>query len=81
MRSSDHQTTCRVKLDVFGQRYLVERVDGQWHAYALGSDGKRSPFHVAIPSALGENELAQYFDDLYHEASTPRHPNVIRLPE
>jgi len=71
--------TPSVKLDVFGKRYLVERVDGEWRAYSLGSDGKRSPFDVAIPSTLGENELAQYFDDLYHEASTPRHPNVIRL--
>ena len=61
-------------------RYLVERVDGEWRAYSLGSDGKRAPFNVAIQSALAESELAQYFDDLYHEASTPKRPNVIRLP-
>jgi len=72
--------TCLVKLDVFGQRVHVERLDGEWRAYSLGSDGKRSPFHVAIPRTLGESELAQYFDDLYHEASTPKRPNVIRLP-
>ena len=72
--------TSSVKLDVFGHHYLVERVDGEWRAYSLGSDGKRSPFHVAIPRSLTESELAQYFDDLYHEAATPQRPNVIRLP-
>jgi hypothetical protein len=72
--------TSPVKLDVFGRRYLVERVDGEWRAYSVGSDGKRSPAHVAIPSTLEEGELAQYFDDLYHESSTPQRPNVVRLP-
>ena len=69
-----------VRLDVFGTRLLVERVAGQWRTYLLGSEGKRSPFAVAIPDNLAEGELAQYFDDLFHEASTPRHPNVVRLP-
>lgn len=68
-----------VTLDVFGKRYLVERVGSEWRAYSLESDGKRLPFHVAIPSSLGENELAQYFDDLYHEAATQKRPNVVRL--
>lgn len=69
-----------VKLDVFGNRYLVERVGSEWRAYSLGADGKRSPAHIAIPGTLGEDELAQYFDDLFHEAATPRRPNVVRLP-
>lgn len=69
-----------VKLDVFGTRFLVERVDGQWRTLLLGLDGKRSPFPVAIPDSLSESELAQYFDDLYHELSTPKRPHVVRLP-
>ena len=68
-----------VVLDVFGKRFLVERDGEQWRTYLLGTDGKRSPFPVAIPSNLTESELAQYFDDLYHEASTPKRPNVARL--
>jgi len=72
--------TAPVKLDVFGRRYIVERLDGEWRTYSAGADGKRSPFHVAIPHSLDESELAQYFDDLYHEVSTPQKPNVIRLP-
>jgi hypothetical protein len=69
-----------VRLDVFGKRFFIERVDGKWRTFLIGSDGKRSPFPVAIPDALVESELAQYFDDLYHESSTPGRPNVVRLP-
>jgi len=69
-----------VKLDVFGRPFLVERVGDAWHAYEVGADGKRSPVHVGIPAALPESELAQYFDDVYHEAATPARPTVVRLP-
>jgi hypothetical protein len=68
-----------VKLDVFGKHMLVERVDGGWQTHLLGADGKRSPVNVAIPAGVTEAELMQYFDDLYHEAATPRHPAVVRL--
>ena len=68
-----------VKLDVYGKRFLVERDGEQWCMYLLGADGKRLPFPVAIPDNLHENELAQYFDDLLHEASTPQKLNVVRL--
>ena len=68
-----------VKLDVFGRRMVVERAGGSWQAYVLGSDGKRSPVDIAVPATVTEAELAQYFDDLYHEAATPQHPVVVRL--
>jgi hypothetical protein len=71
--------TDHVKLDVFGKHMLVVRSDGNWQTYQLGSDGKRSPVDVVVPDTLAENELAQYFDDLYHEAATPRRPAVVRL--
>jgi len=41
--------------------------------------GKRSLVNVSIPESLTQDELAQYFDDLYHEAATPRRPAVVRL--
>jgi hypothetical protein len=68
-----------VKLDVFGRHMLVERAGDTWRTYLLGADGKRSPVDIAIPARVTESELAQYFDDLYHEAATSRHPVVVRL--
>ena len=68
-----------VKLDVFGKHMLVERFEDTWRTYLVGSDGKRSLFHIAIPASLTEDELVQYFDDLYHEAASPRRPAVVRL--
>ena len=69
-----------VKLDVFGKRMLIERSESGWRTYLLGAEGKRSPVNIAIPASVTEDELVQYFDDLYHEAATPRRPAVVRLP-
>ena len=68
-----------VTLDVFGTRMLVEREQGAWRTYRIGSDGKRSLVNIAIPESLAEAELVQYFDDIYHEAATPQRPAVVRL--
>jgi hypothetical protein len=68
-----------VMLDVFGKRMVVERQGASWQTYLVGDDGKRSPINVAIPDSLDEAELAQYFDDLFHEAATPWRPAVLRL--
>ena len=71
--------TDSVKLDVFGKLMLVVRSEGTWQTYQVGPEGKRSLVDVVVPDSLTENELAQYFDDLYHEAATPRRPAVVRL--
>ena len=68
-----------VMLDVFGKCMLVEWPEGAWRTYLLGAEGKRSLIDVAVPESVTEDELAQYFDDLYHEAATPRRPAVVRL--
>jgi hypothetical protein len=68
-----------VILDVFGRRLIVERIEGCWRAYLVGNDGKRSPVNVPVPDDMGEDELAQYFDDVFHEAATPQRPRVVRL--
>ena len=68
-----------VTLDVFGKRMVVERADGTWRTYLVGSDGKRSDVHIAIPESMQATELAQYFDDIFHEAATPQRPSVVRL--
>ena len=69
-----------IKLDVFGKRMFVERHEGHWRTYLVGSDGKRSLVHIAIPDSLLEADLVQYFDDIYHEVATPERPAVVRLP-
>lgn len=69
-----------VKLDVFGRRMLVVRHEGAWRTFLLGADGKRSLVDIAIPETISEAGLVQYFDDIYHEAATPQHPAVVRLP-
>ena len=71
--------TAAVTLDVFGKRVVVERRDGAWRSFLLGPDGKRTPLDVIVPEFVAEDELAQYFDDLYHEAATPQRPAVVRL--
>jgi len=68
-----------VTLDVFGTRMFVEREQGVWRTYLIGSDGKRSPVNIAVPESMPEAELVQYFDDIYHEAATPKRPAVVRL--
>ncbi len=68
-----------VTLDVFGKQMQVERHAGTWRAYRIDSDGKRALVNIAIPDSLLDTEIAQYFDDIYHEAATPQRPAVIRL--
>ena len=66
-------------LDVFGKRTIVEREEGTWRTYLLGSDGKRSLVNIAIPESIPEAELVQYFDDIDHEDANPQRPAVVRL--
>jgi hypothetical protein len=68
-----------VTLDVFGKPMVVERRDGSWRTYLIGADGKRAAVNIAIPDSMVEAELAQYFDDIFHEAATPERPAVVRL--
>ena len=71
--------TAPVTRDVFGKPMLVMRESGHWRTYLIGADGKRSLVNLSIPASIPEAELAQYFDDIYHEAATPQRPAVIRL--
>lgn len=69
----------RVTLDVFGARYLAIRGPAGWQVFRLGPDGKRSAADIPVPDFVGEGELAQYFDDLFHELATPGRPIVFRI--
>ena len=70
-----------IKFDVFGKLVAIERHGTEWRVLELGRDGKRSPANVAIPGFIQDAELAQYLDDLFHEAARPRHPSVTRIPD
>lgn len=69
----------RLEFDVFGKHVLVERSADGWQAFRAGPDGKRSPLEIAIPASVGEHELLQYLDDLYHELATPASPCVRQV--
>ena len=65
--------------NVFGRIYLVERKGDLWQAYALGSDGKRSPAGFVIPDFIEEGEMEQFLFDLFHESATPGKGDVRRI--
>lgn len=69
-----------IRFDVFGRRMVVERRDGGWLAFYPGNDGKRRPADFVIPPDVADAELGQYLADLFHEAWSPRHPDVVRDP-
>lgn len=69
----------RLEFDVFGKRILVERSADGWQAFRPGPEGKRSPLDIVIPASVGQHELLQYLDDLYHELATPANPCVRQV--
>ena len=68
------------RFNVFGRLFLIRREGDRWQAYALGSDGKRSPAGFVVPDFIEEAEIEQYLFDLFHESATPGHGDVQRLP-
>jgi hypothetical protein len=71
----------RLKLDVYGTPMLVEHGPTGWRLFRLGSEGKRLPLHIVVPDFVGEYEIEQYLDDLFHESATPAHPCVRRIED
>jgi hypothetical protein len=65
--------------DACGKRIGVERDGARWRAVAAPVDGKRAELDVVIPEFVSEDELAQFLDDLLHEAAPRAHPAVRRL--
>lgn len=67
------------RFDVFGVRIAVASTAGRWTAFLLGSDGKRRPADIVVPSFIEEQELGQYLADLLHELATPSNNKVVKL--
>lgn len=62
-----------MKFDVYG-RFQVEvrREGGQWVAYQISLGKRTRVSNLAIPQEIQTPaEIAQYLDDLYHEAALP----------
>ena len=69
----------RLRFDVFGREIAVERTRSGWRPLLVGSEGKSRPADFEIPSALSEDELLGYLDDLFHEYATAERPCVRAL--
>ncbi|MFZ5656024.1 MAG: DUF7661 family protein [Pseudomonadota bacterium] len=70
--------TAEHRFDVFGRPMAVTRTAGGWRAFWLGNEGKRRPADLHVPAGLEPGELATWLADVFHEAATPRHPDVVR---
>ena len=69
----------RHRFNVFGKIIAVERIDHAWSAHVIGSDGKRRPAGLVIPSDVLPAEIAQYLYDIYHESATPTNGDVFEI--
>ncbi|MCC2973456.1 hypothetical protein [Massilia sp. IC2-476] len=65
---------------MFGRLVAVQGQPGTWQAFYPGNDGTRRPADFIIPPGVGEDDLAEYLADLFHEDATPRRNTVERLP-
>ncbi|MGZ8274359.1 MAG: DUF7661 family protein [Burkholderiaceae bacterium] len=65
--------------NVFGVRIAVVSTDTGWSSFLLGSDGKRRPADIVVPSFIKEAELGHYLADLLHELATPDNNQVVKL--
>lgn len=68
------------RFNAFGRLLAVVRNNGRWAVFDLGTEGKRRPADLHIPSVLAADELAQYLGDLLHEDATPRYSEVVPVP-
>ncbi|MFZ5556084.1 MAG: DUF7661 family protein [Pseudomonadota bacterium] len=61
-----------MRFDVYGRyRIDVERRDGAWVVFRVGS-GTRVPMpDIVIPPGVPPDELGRYLSDLLHESATP----------
>jgi hypothetical protein len=67
------------RFNVFGRIYVIQREHDLWEAYAVGTDGKRSPAGFVVPDFVQASEIEQYLFDLFHEGATPGNGDVRRI--
>ena len=61
-----------MKYSIYGRfELLVERRENKWVVFHT-ADGKRVPAtDIFIPDDLAEEEIADYFDVIFHEVARP----------
>ena len=66
---------------VFGRLVGVKREDEQWLLFNVSlPERKYSRIRdVIIPDFLTEEEIPRWLDDIYHEAASAAHPDVVRI--
>lgn len=58
---------------VFGRKFEILEVDGNWKVFLLGGDGKKRPAQdIFIPSFVTAKEIETYLEDLLHEWANPQ---------
>ena len=69
-----------IKFNVFGKQMSVLKKDEEWQLFNESDLGIRSRvYDVVIPPDLKSTELRTYLDDIYHEYSSEKHPDVIEI--
>jgi len=70
------------KFNVYGRVMAAEKSSQGWTLFDIGGEGKRRLANdIVVPDFVSENELAQYLGDMLHESASPKHPDVLRLPD
>ena len=64
--------------NVFGRHIGVQRQGERWQLFRVDlNEGKFSPLAgVIIPDDLTEAEIPGWLGDIFHEAASPRYPDV-----
>ncbi|MDU1516802.1 MAG: hypothetical protein E6856_07500 [Klebsiella michiganensis] len=64
--------------NVFGRHIGVQRQGERWQLFRVDlNEGKFSPLAgFIIPDDLTEAEIPGWLGDIFHEAASPRHPDV-----
>jgi hypothetical protein len=69
-----------IKFNVFGKSMSILKKDEEWQLFNESDTGMRSRvYDVVIPSDLEPTELGTYLDDIYHEYSSEKYPDVIKI--
>ncbi len=69
-----------IKFNVFGKQMSIIKIDKEWQLFNESDTGLRSRvYDIVVPSDLESSELGTYLDDIYHEYSTEKHPEVIEI--
>ncbi len=69
-----------MKLNVYGRKVEIIRSDNRWKVYYFGYEGKkRIANDIVVPSAVKQNELISYIEDLCHEWVTSKNSKVFEI--